>query len=314
MINMSHGNTPIPILHQGIKQFSFKSLVYKFFIFFIPIKVCVLSLFLINVDYDQKYRIPKDVTTVFVGDSHIYYAISSSGEYANYGVNSQSIFFSYNIVKKLVTLNDHITCVVIGLAPYNILDLSYRYTEKQFAKYFHLFSTQEKKDIFTQKKIKNYLNFSRAMIKEKLKDNLYAYDEHKYLLPKLDQDFKNVNQYLSQRIDFQYYESNVLRTKTARDSSYYLKLQAYLNSKNIRLMYVNTPAYKGYTNLIPKSVKAKFLDFVRENKLPFKDLSAYKELDLSAENFIRDGDHLSRKGAIQFTNYLLCDRFFCERH
>ena len=56
--------------------------------------------------------------------------------------------------------------------------------------------------------------------------------------------------------------------------------------------------------------KTKFTEFIEKNELPFKDLSTFNEIELSSENFIIDGDHLSGKGANLFTDYLIGDSFF----
>lgn len=290
-----------------------KKILYKLLLFLTLPAVCLcLVFFLTDAIPKDAYVLPQGVNCVFVGDSHTYFAIKPASQYANYSYNSQAIMYSYQIVKKLLATNtsNPLQCVVVGLAAHNAIDISNRFTEDNAARYFHLFSTKEKIKWIKEGRITNYLNFARALILQRFHENPYAYNSQKYQQPTLGQ--KKSEQYASikKRIRFQYFDSEVIRKITTRDSIYYRKLKKLLRSKNIRLVCISTPTFAGYKAQIPKYLQANLSRFIEKNQLPFMNLSSYKGLELDPDNFIQDGDHLSSKGAALFTNYLIHDCLF----
>lgn len=290
-----------------------KKLLYKLLLFLTLPAICLCLVFFLTDNFaEDTYVLPQGVNYVFVGDSHTYFAIKPTPEYANYSYNSQAIMYSYQIIKKILETNasNQLKCVVVGLAAHNAIDISNRFTEDNTARYFHLFSAKEKIKLLKQGVVTNYLNFARELILQRFNENLYPYNPGKYQQPTLDQ--KKIEQYASikKRIQFQYFDSEVVRKKITRDSIYYRKLKDLLHSKNIRIVCISTPTFKGYQAQIPKYIQVNLNQFIEKNQLPFMDLSSYKGLELDPNNFIRDGDHLSAKGATKFTNYLIHDCLF----
>lgn len=289
-----------------------KKTIQKLLFFLLPLLGCYLLVSFIPVNYNSRYLLSSEVNTIFVGDSHIRYGIDPTIlNAANYGVNSQSMLFTYYVTKRLVTLNNQISCVVIGLAPHNIVHSHNRFSDEAYAKYSHLFSLSEKWHLLIMGgKIKNYLKFIKFFFVEKFNSNGYSFNRKQLKIPNLNTETANNEANFERRIRFQFYENNAVNAEITPDAVYYNKLKFFLQSKGIQLLFLNTPTFEKYHNKIPHCVTHNFFHFVEKNKLPFKDYSHFHGFEKKPINFTQDGDHLSSIGANKFAK-LLKDELPC---
>lgn len=106
--------------------------------------------------------------------------------------------------------------------------------------------------------------------------------------------------FISKRILYQYFNAsgNIYDFDTD-NISYLNKIKAYCAKKKIRLHLVNTPLHKEYVRLIPRKFISKYNELVKNSNTINCNERIFEDND-----FLPDGDHISSKGAVKFSNCL----------
>jgi hypothetical protein len=276
-----------------------KLFLKKISLFFsISILGLILISFLLNFKNKallNNYKVPGNVNTLFIGDSHIMQGINDSmiPNSINLSLNSESYYYSYYKIKAIVTNNPSIKNIFLGFS-YHCLS-SY-YEDQEFGKYSKDVSTTYFFIMPFSEQIRLIaVNYSElpAFFRNMLIKGLYP-----SYLGKYQNDFKRTcaqDSSMDKRILFQFYKSgNVTQFSTI--NLYYLnKIVTYCRHQKINLTLLNTPEHTYYKKKIPLQFINKYNQVVSKYRIPVID---FHELDLSDSCFIPDGDHVSEKGAM----------------
>jgi hypothetical protein len=254
------------------------------------------------------YKIDDDVSTLFLGDSHVECAINDSliNHSINLACSADPYFYTYYKLLKLTDANPNIRTVILGYIDEFFLkaDDEYTYGEEymgnKYPKYSPVISLKDKLFLF-YKRPGVFIIATRDAIKQnyvllfKKPERLYSklnWGGYLYLTrDKLhDKSVENNLTATSGRIsDF---------TSTSSLNLRYLKqIVQYCNSKNIRLILLRSPLHNScnrnndeFTSLLKYDLKnVEFLDY---SNYPMQDSEF---LDLS---------HLNFKGARRFSGII----------
>lgn len=247
---------------------------------------------------------------LFMGDSHIAFSISAS---SNVAARSEPYLFTF---KKLQLLKPKVA--VIGL---NVQSMQYGYNTvfedgllsvPQYRYLMHFLTQQEKDDVFA------LMEFETE-----------AFYISKEFIPYLGSRFNEDNTYLlfggwenwgstSHLSEFQikkhyYKEFEDFKFQLSYFQMKYLqKILVYAQQHQIQIIFVSTPLYSRFSNLIPEKVYLSFhemLSSFRESySFAYYD---YTYLPLSPACFF-DADHLNGLGATEFTAIMM-DKLQKER-
>ena len=113
--------------------------------------ILLLFLFLFATSAKSKsFRIDDTITEVFLGDSHVRYALNDSllKNSINLGNSSESVYFSYYKLDQLLKSKHSIETVYLGFSYHNISDYYDGYINGQYAlsvapNYFYLLPFRE---------------------------------------------------------------------------------------------------------------------------------------------------------------------------
>ncbi|GAA0873611.1 hypothetical protein GCM10009118_00190 [Wandonia haliotis] len=284
-------------------------------LFFLLLPVLILtvaySLFAYYVNNTSTaYYLEPNVSTIYIGDSHIQKAINDNiiPNSINLGQPSESLYFSYFKLRMFLQHNPSIKQVYLGVGYHNISeyydqfiygDLSASVTPK----YFHLLpASKQAKLLFLSGK--NITPFMKSIINEGVKiiypdtNGLNFKGKYQNLYVKKT---KAVDSSMNKRIQHQYYDNNRLYPFSELNLYYLDQIKKLCESKNVKLTALNTPLHDYYKNKIPKVYQEKLLEILSKSKIDYLDLS---ELKLNENCYIPDGDHVSELGAKIVSIYL----------
>lgn len=282
-----------------------KKFVKKIFILIIAPLIGVFLILLGFVAYTDRllnhYPTDPEITSLFVGDSHIQLAIDDKllPNSLNIGNTGESIYFSYFKLKMLLNSNPSIKKVYLGLG-YHSLSSSYDKhingdcSSEIAPKYFYLLPYKEKLQMACWNKNK-LIPFVRNITRQGFRKN--AKDSYSPFMGGFSNQYVNDQEYkpaIDKRLLSHY--------PHAVDSNSYSefniqKLDEIINlcaSKNIELYILNTPLHHYYSSGVPKKYKDKLNQIIISKHLNYIDLS---DLKFNKDCFILDGDHVSSLGA-----------------
>jgi hypothetical protein len=267
---------------------------------FLLVTALVLSVFLFT-DRDSDYAIDSGITDLYIGDSRIELAINDSllPNSLNLGANSESYYYSYYKLEKILRNNNSIRRVFLGIGHHSFSSFYDRSVTGKFAeatapRYFNLLPSQEKLRIINAeegnkfKLLRNYITEGLAKIFH-AKKNRYVGE----FTNKLTTSIAKAN-IIDKRAQFHYYTNKNLNGYSDQNIAYLKKIIALCAAKNMELIVLSTPQHAHYKNQIPPNFRAKFCEVIQEVQPAFIDLSS---LPLEDDCFAPDGDHVSKKGA-----------------
>jgi len=277
-----------------MKKFILNTAFFLFILF-----LFFLLLILLPSKEMNTYNLNNDIEIVFIGDSHIQCAIQDDlfNNAKSLAINSESTYFSYYKIEKLINKNPNLEKIYLGFSYHNISSYYDEYIYGKYSKdiiprYFDILPDSEK-----QKYLPNKLwSFYKNYLKIKLIGTKTGYVNQ----------FNNtsaVEKSMNKRINFQYYNTKgELKEFSELNIKYLKKIRDLVLKENIQLVLLDIPVHTYYKERIPKEYKQKYNEIVGNNQ--FNSLN-FEEITLDNDCFILDGDHLSAKGATKLSSFLL---------
>lgn len=282
-----------------------KQFIRKTILFLVAPVVIGVPLFLLCVNYlsnsSATCTLDPSISRVFVGDSHMEYAIKDGivPNSINVAQNSESLFFSYYKIKAILEGNPSVKEVYLGLSYHNLSAYYNDFIYGNFSaaitpKYFYLLPVSEQFKLFESNR-KNVFTYLKSIIKQGaiklVQDDYYPF------LGGYANTFKNtkaVKSSMDKRLKFQYYTNDNVKPFSKLNINYLGKIDSLCKAKQVTLYTVNTPLFKYYDEQVPEVYKNKLSEIITTKQLNHIDLSV---MNLPESYFIPDGDHVSTIGA-----------------
>ena len=284
----------------------------------------------------KSFCLNNSITTVVVGDSHAQSAINDNlfENIVNLSQNSECYFYTYNKLKGIIQRNQRIRTVIVGCTYHSFSSYNDEYlfdrdaTKYTFPQYFLALDDESKRFLINNNPAGVMRSFSGIM--KNALSALFKYDSSKILFNGTGKDVlrylfhSNKNLYLSfwggfydseksnisdstiaAAINRHYFENGSTFQPYSHLQVYYLnKIVSYCIAKNITVFILTTPVTEKYYSKIPAQFISHYyavLDNLKNgNSVIALDYHDYR---LPDECF-GDGDHLNKKGADNFTNFL----------
>lgn len=278
-----------------------KKFIKAFVVFVTPLILLILLSVVIVFFYNdasiEKFRFKKEINKIAIGDSHIRLSIDDSylPNTKNISLDSESYLYTYYKLKILFLNNPLIDTVYLGSSYHNFSAYYDDATKNHqvILSYFFILPTSERIDVI--KKIDNPIKFLISVIKRyfRKKNNTwlgcYADYTTKDVLTKSAQQG---------RINSQYYIKGVLQNFSDENIYYFNKIVELCKKSKVQLIIINTPLYSEYTKMIP----TRFINNY-DNLMSFHRLRVieFDVTNFNTKDFLPDGDHVSRSGAIKTT-------------
>lgn len=256
--------------------------------------------------FPKKWEVFKK-ESLFLGDSHIEKAINDSilNSCYNVGQNSESLYFSYFKLKKILETTPGIRNVFLGFSYHSLSDYYNKFIDGEYSnavsgRYFYLLSPAEKFRILCANK-KDMISYCKVITENGFLDFTAGLEPY---LGGYTNQYTNTSaqkQFMDKRILFQYYTRNELNSFAEINIQYLKKIQELCRHLNVHLTLVNTPMHKYYKSKVPVRFIEKYNEVVHDLNLSVLDLS---EMPLNDVCFVPDGDHVSQMGATLTTQYI----------
>lgn len=284
-----------------MKSFLKQNFIARLLILAVAI-VILLFLFVIATTFKTKtFRVDNTIEEVFMGDSHVRYAVSDSllNHSANMANSSESTYFSYYKLKQLLQSNPNIKTVYLGFSYHNISAYYDQYTYGRYSvapTYFYLLPIKEQLQMikWSFKRLPSFLfNILKSGTKSWMNKITFQGG--------FDNPFTNVSARettMNERLNFQYYEDGKLHSFSHLNLAYFDNIIALCNERNVKLIILNTPLHPYYLQKVPTKFVNKYDSLISSKNIAIMDLS---QLELADHCFQPDGDLVSREGAIETT-------------
>lgn len=284
----------------AMEQFVRKILIYVI----VPLLLMLPVLF--GFDYLVKkiapsFKIPHDISNVFIGDSHIQCAINDSivPHSINIAISAESFYFSYYKLERLLDENPSVKHVYLGFSYHSLSNYYDELTSGDFSseiapKYFSILPLKEQFRMLYWNR-----NSIAPFLKGIITHGIYQIWFKQYFpyIGGFSDYFKDTSAdqlSMDKRLIFQFYNEGKVNDFSGLNISYLRKIIKLCKSKNVRLTVLKTPLHWYYFNKIPLIYKNKLGEILKSEKIDAIDLV---NLKLSDECFIPDGDHVSFLGA-----------------
>ena len=274
--------------------------------------VTLISFYLtieINRKLYRKITFNNDINTLVIGDSHTELAINDSllTNTLNISTPAEGYIFTYRKLQNIFKNNNKIKSVMLGVSYHNLSSYydKYIYEEDPYSLISQHISLIEFDDFpvfFKSLKINNMVTIYRNSLK-----NIIKYKSGKYPfiggfhVEKIH-DIELSTERILKRINSQYFLDNKQLGLSSINISYLDKIVELCREQNINIVFLNTPLYKDYYSRIPAQFITVLDTIVKDYGVT--EIS-FNGLDLPSDCFLPDGDHLSYKGAMLTTEYLV---------
>ncbi|MFT5777401.1 MAG: hypothetical protein ACI837_000333 [Crocinitomicaceae bacterium] len=253
---------------------------------------------------ENKFELDANVSTLFMGDSHVQQAINDSllVESKNLGVDSESFFFTYHKLKSYLTANKQIKKVNLGFSYHSLSSYFDAYISGEYSRTVSLryFNDLPASDRMT------CILWNSDNISSYLKELIFLGDgSSKSVTVGYRNTFtksKAKKSSMDKRIKFQFYSDGQVNGFSSINLEYLDLIIALCKEKDIELVLINTPMHPYYQDKIPAEFIRKYQEIVAMNNLEIIDFASFT---LDDDCFIPDGDHVSVEGAKRVAEYLL---------
>lgn len=254
----------------------------------------------------KAFRIDDAYSEVFLGDSHVRYAVNDSllKNGINLGNSSESIYFSYYKLDQLLKSNQSIETVYLGFSYHNISDYYDEYINGLYAlsvapNYFYLLSFTKQLQLIGWNSGK-LPSFVKAIMKSGVK---IWRNENTFI-----EGFNNTHTNtrankttMDERLNFQYYTNDTLNSFSTLNLKSFADIVALCKEKQVELVILNTPIHPYFKSKIPQEFIDKHHSLIHQYNLRTIDLTV---LELSDSDFQGEGDLVSMEGALKATEEL----------
>ena len=282
--------------------------VVRIFILLI-ISIIVISLvFLFATTFKAKtFKVDETVEEIFVGDSHVRYAVDDSLliNSLNMGNSSESTYFSYYKLRQILKSNPNITTIYLGFSYHNISGYYDQYTFGRYSreiasKYFFILPIEEQLQVLMWN-LKKLPHFKLSLLKSGVKiwmnkDTFQGSSNNPY------NNVSAQETIMDERLNFQYYIDGKINSFSNLNLTYFDKIVSLCQNEKVELIVLNTPLHSYYQTKVPEEFINKYNSIVSSKDIQVLDLSL---LDLPDYCFQPDGDLLSKEGSIETTKEII---------
>jgi hypothetical protein len=273
----------------------------------------LLVIFIFSIELNQKlfrnFRIDKNINTLIIGDSHTELAINDSLliKTLNISTPAEGYIFTYLKLKFIFENNDHIRNIMLGVSYHNFSSFydKYIFEEEPYSLISQYISLMEYRDLlFFLKRTTSVTNLA-AIFRNSL-ENITSYE--KEIFPYIggfhiiDNDDELTDKRISNRINSQYFLNDLPLPTSGINILYLEKIVELCRENDVNLIFLNTPLYADYFLKVPQNMITEYENAVKKSGV--REIS-FCDLQLPADCFLPDGDHLNYKGAMLTTKYLV---------
>ena len=290
-----------------------KLFIRKIVLFFLTVislfTLLLLFLTYVNTRALENYRIPADISQLFIGDSHVQLSINDKQlpNSINMAKPGESTYYTFYKLGPVLKNNPSIKKVYLGYSYHTISsytnDNIYGTRSKDIApRYFFILPFREKVKMVTHN-INNLPTFFRNGLTRGF-HTVLAKNKNFSFIGGYENSFSKtaaIKESMDKRITMQYYENDTIRDFSYSNINYLDKIIELCKKRNVELLLLNTPIHPYYKSRIPQKFITKYNDLIIKNSL--KQI-AFEGLKMSDSCYIADGDHLSIMGALLTTAYL----------
>lgn len=275
-------------------------------LYFLLIPLSILGIIFVSLDFYSIHILNeitkhKDIKYLIAGDSHIRQTFNDENikHCKNIGQNSESYYFTFFKLKKILRYNTKIKTVFLGLSYHNFSgytdDFIFgKYSDAISKNYFFLLPWYEKTKLFIKNSdesnnfIKSVLATSKKNVNRNEKSFVGAYNN---VFVNSKANLKSIDK----RIKSQYFITETrIHQPSELNIKYLYKIIEFCKSKKVELIFVNPPLAENYFEKIPAFYRKYYNSFVKKNNI---QLIEFQNIKLDSNCFIPDGDHVSVKGA-----------------
>ena len=262
---------------------------------------CLLLIVMYGSKISSSSKIDPEIIRLYVGDSHIQKAIDDSiiPQSLNLASSSESFYFTYYKLVKILENNSSIREVYLGLSYHNLSSYYNDYIDGEFSQiispnYYCFLPREERIKVigWNQSKL---IPFTKGLFRYGFK--FLDFEDNNPLLSSYVNEFTNSEAVISsmdKRLKLQF-DTNLVSDKFSQINISYLdKINDLCKLNDVELFTISTPLHAYYESNIPDVYKISLNEIIGSMQLENIDLSG----SLSDNNcFIPDGDHVSAKGA-----------------
>ena len=258
---------------------------------------------------NQNLSIDSSVTTIICGDSHTKTAICDSIMPAsvNISIASQSYYYTFETLKRLIFVNPHIDKVILGYSFHSIANRLDRnnfetVTSSRRCNYMLVSDSRHVYELV----LNNYLNTAidvlytsmyhiTSLIMKKPVVSMMCIGEY-YPMNTNILTLENIRG----SIQNHYYRNGKLQSVGYDQIQYLTKIDSLCNVNEIQLYLINTPISEEYRKRIPKRFIFLYYKIVTLTNAILLD---YNDLDIPVTSYA-NADHLNVFGAREFTQII----------
>jgi hypothetical protein len=254
--------------------------------------------YVVNKSIDE-YKIDQHIHTLMIGDSHIEQSINDTiiKHSLNLARSSESYLYSYYKLKSLLTSNPQIDTVFLGVS-YHSFSAYYDESNAEVdvaMRYFYLLPLSEQIELVSH--AKSSVSYVIESIKKMQDVNLYAdwlgaFGNHVT-------DVKISDSIIDKRISGMYFTHKQLQGFSTTNEKYLHAIHQLCISKHVKLILIETPLHIRHKSKIPLKFKWKLKQILKQSNIDVIDCSKFQYYD---EDFLPDGDHVSKLGSLKTTN------------
>ncbi len=276
---------------------------------YVPLIVFVVGLVLVSyISESVAFKLNQSIREIYIGDSHIQCAIIDSllTNSKNISTASESFYFSYFKLANVIKKNRQIEKIYLGFSYHSLSSYYDDYICGQYSlsvspKYFYIVPIEEKFQLalWNAWALNSFVKDVSLIGYEILFDDKKFFSDFGY-----SNDFSNTEASqtsMTQRLQTQYFTDGSLNNFSEINLFYLKKIIDLCNSKKITLILLNTPLHSFYKSKIPAIYSSKYKELLTLYKLRVIDL---QNLSLPDSCFTPDGDHVSKRGAMETSDEL----------
>lgn len=281
----------------------------KIAVFFLILVLIVLVPFvLLNIYHSlffNEFKLSKNITTIFTGDSQIQTAVNDEliKNSINISSSAESYYFSYYKLQKYFSQNSQIKRVYLGFSYHSLSDSYENYIfGKQSGQIsssnFFVLPIEERLKclVWNSQTIFYYIKkIFRAEIAKVFTDHGVGYSNN----------FVNTcasEKSMNKKLNTQFYNKGKLNDFSEINLDYLGRIISLCKEKKIELIFLTTPIHSYFRNKVPDVYRQKYSKIIKSEKIKLFDLSA---LPLTDDCFIPDGVHVSKTGAVVTSNQII---------
>jgi hypothetical protein len=272
----------------------------------------LIILFWLSMELNRRlYRnvtIDPKISTLVIGDSHTELAINDSllPNTLNISTPAEGYVFTYFKIRQIIEHNSNVKNIMLGVSYHNFSSFydKYIFEEEPYSLISQYLSLMDYRYLFMfLKKSASIANIS-AIFRNSI-GNLTGYEKNKYPyiggFHIIENDDDLTVERITKRINSQYYLNDQPLPGSEINGLYLKKIVELCRGKNVNLIFLNTPLFSEYYAKVPDNMINEYKQAVKY--LGVAEIS-FDGLDLPADCFLPDGDHLNYKGAMLTTRYL----------